>query len=152
MVENLFVGPEFGSFSINKFTWPCQHFQLTPNPWSECTKVCTLSIFASVLCTTSSAAWEWMAHLVCSSCKCKLEHVQTCLGAWACLTQCPSSMMLTFQELNYHSTYAIGWVTKHPTCSFTYTACSCKLIFLPSSSRIKFSFLIGFASSYDEMN
>jgi hypothetical protein len=29
--------------------------------------------------------------LVCSSCKRKLEHVQMCLGTWACLTRCDHS-------------------------------------------------------------
>jgi hypothetical protein len=31
-------------------------------------------------CTASSAAWERLTHLVCSSCKRKLEHVHTCLS------------------------------------------------------------------------
>jgi hypothetical protein len=44
-------------------------------------------------------------HLVCGSCKHKLEHVQTCFGTWVCLTQHPNYMLWPFQELNYWTLY-----------------------------------------------
>ena len=50
--------------------------------------------------TTSSAARERTTHLVCGSCKRKLEHVQTCLNARVCLTQHPSDTLRLFRELN----------------------------------------------------
>jgi hypothetical protein len=34
-----------------------------------------------------------------------LEHAQTCLGTWVCLTQHPSDTLQPFQELNCHSLY-----------------------------------------------
>jgi hypothetical protein len=49
MVENPLVRPEFGSFPANGFPWSCQHFQITPNHWSEHNKVLILSTFASAL-------------------------------------------------------------------------------------------------------
>jgi hypothetical protein len=50
--------------------------------------------------TSSSAAWEWRTHLVCSFCEHKLKHVQTRLGTWTCLMQHPSYMLRPFEELN----------------------------------------------------
>jgi hypothetical protein len=38
-------------------------------------------------CTTSSATCERTTHFARGPCKHKLEHFQTCLGAWVCLTQ-----------------------------------------------------------------
>jgi hypothetical protein len=43
--------------------------------------------------------------LVCGSCKCKLEHVQTCLSTRVCLTQHPSDTLRLFHELNYRTMY-----------------------------------------------
>jgi hypothetical protein len=50
--------------------------------------------------TTSSAARVRTTHLVCGSCKRKLEHVQTCLNTRVCLTQQPSDTLRPFRELN----------------------------------------------------
>jgi hypothetical protein len=55
--------------------------------------------------TASSVAWERATHLVCGSCKRKLEHVQKCLGAWVCLTQHSSDMLRPFRELNCRTLY-----------------------------------------------
>jgi hypothetical protein len=50
--------------------------------------------------TTSSDAWERMTHLVCESCKHKLEHVQMCFGIWVYLAQHTSNTLRPFWELN----------------------------------------------------
>jgi hypothetical protein len=42
----------------------------------------------------------------CGSCKRKLEHVQTCLSAWGCLTQHPSDTLGPFWEINCHTLYS----------------------------------------------
>jgi hypothetical protein len=49
----------------------------------------------------SSAAWKRTTHLVCSSCKRKLEHVQTSLDAWISLTQHPCDTA-PIRKLNCH--------------------------------------------------
>jgi hypothetical protein len=61
--------------------------------------------------TISSAAWKKMTHLVCGSCKRKLEHVQTCLGTWVCLAQLPSATMRTFLQFNWRTLYIEYTVT-----------------------------------------
>jgi hypothetical protein len=58
--------------------------------------------------TSSSAAWERTNHLVCNSYKRKLEHVQTCLNTWACLTQEPSDTLRPFRELNCRTWYFLA--------------------------------------------
>jgi hypothetical protein len=48
----------------------------------------------------SSTAWERAVHLVCSSCKRKLEHVQTRFSTWVCLTQHLSDTLRPLWELS----------------------------------------------------
>jgi hypothetical protein len=57
--------------------------------------------------TASSAACELVIHLVCGSRKRKLDHVQTCLCTWVCLTQHPSDTLWPFQELNCQTLYTL---------------------------------------------
>jgi hypothetical protein len=64
--------------------------------WNRCVILPTLSTYPTFLhacCrplpqthTTSAATWEQTNQLVCSSCRCKLVHVQTSLGTGVCLT------------------------------------------------------------------
>jgi hypothetical protein len=56
--------------------------------------------------TAFPAACERTSHLVCSSCKRKLQHAQTCLVTWVCLTQHPIDTLLIFRELNCRTLYA----------------------------------------------
>jgi hypothetical protein len=62
--------------------------------------------------TASSAAWERTTHLVSGSCKRKLDHVQTCLGTWVCLTY-PSDTLRPFRELNCWTFYVHGNMPLH---------------------------------------
>jgi hypothetical protein len=48
----------------------------------------------------TSAAWERTVHLVCSSCKCNLEHAQTRLVTGVYLTRHHSNKLRPSQELN----------------------------------------------------
>jgi hypothetical protein len=49
--------------------------------------------------------WNEKTHLFCSSCKRKLQHVQTCLGTWVCLDQHPRDTLWPFRELNCRIMY-----------------------------------------------
>jgi hypothetical protein len=75
--------------------------------------------------TAPSATWERTTHLIRSSCKRKLEHVQTCLCTWVCLTQQPSNKLSPFQELNcptlylYIYIYTMHYTTKEITSHLT---------------------------------
>jgi hypothetical protein len=69
----------------------CHSFSANSIPWT---------------CTISSAARKWTTPLVCSSCKDKLEYIQTCLGIRVCLTQHPSDTLWPFRELNYRTSYS----------------------------------------------
>ena len=51
-----------------------------------------------------------MTHLVCGSCKCKLEHVQTCLSRRVCLTQHPRDTLRLFWELKCRSMYLFSFL------------------------------------------
>jgi hypothetical protein len=110
---------------------------LTPNLRSERTKVRTLLRFTSTITnlhtklhvypllqilvthfsanrlprtrTISSAARKRTIHLVCGSCKRKLEHVQTCLSTRVCLTQHPSDTLRLFREFNCRTSYKTLW-------------------------------------------
>jgi hypothetical protein len=53
----------------------------------------------------ASFAWKRTTHMICSSCKLKLEHTQTSLGTWVCLTQNPSDTLRPFREINCHTLY-----------------------------------------------
>jgi hypothetical protein len=55
--------------------------------------------------TTSSAARERTTHLVCGSCKRKLEHVQTYMSTGVCLTQQPSDTLRLFWDFNFRTSY-----------------------------------------------
>jgi hypothetical protein len=77
-----------------------------------------------------------MTHLVCDSCRLKLEHVQTCLSTQVCLTQHPNDTLRLFQELNCHTSYM-----------FVNSVSCCGVSNLPTYRRSFRSFLItGFNS------
>jgi len=112
--------------TVSLFIFNSSAITLTPNLRSEYTKVRTLLRFTSTFTnlhtklhvypllqilvthfsanrvprtrTTSSAARKRTIHLVCGSCKRKLEHVQTCLSTRVWLTQHPSDTLRLFRE------------------------------------------------------
>jgi hypothetical protein len=60
-------------------------------------------------CTPSSAAWDRTTHLVCSSCRHKLEHVQTRLGTWMDMTRHIRDRVRTFREWTCTTTQPFTW-------------------------------------------
>jgi hypothetical protein len=102
------------NLAIDDFLIPLETIALLELTTSHLNKVCIIICTRDSCCsffrqkfTTGTYYFLCCLETKDSFSKRKLEHVQTCLRAWICLTQQPSYMLLPFRELNCHYVYVI---------------------------------------------